>query len=385
LIRLIALALVLCAGVAARAQDASPTTWSYHYMLASWHPGESLVPVLDALSADAGAQNAATLDGVAEALALHAGDERLEQADANALVTTLARTKSGRYRDVMRSAGERLQFGKQRAIAHAYANEHQRKTAEQYVPGSIDFAALRASYVARALATQPTESGARKLAELGAASTMADLFALAGPPHHAEVRQVRLSVDTKYRRMLFYYRGAGRVVFAPDGSKGWVFQSVVVDPLVFEGEMPYRARAAELGMPDDARLRMIQFASGSMLGRKASVESSIKTAPVPLEFLDTAAQYLSENFLAPPDEVADDTNAWIVRLLADCGGPRYVGVIRAANKSTGKRTWRQSLAKIREVEGITRERFVPGSISLPAQATKYPSLYPEVKFSSGRL
>jgi hypothetical protein len=380
--RLIALALVLCAGVDARAQDSNPATWSYQYIFASWQPGESLVPVLDALSADAGAQNAATLDSVAEALAVHAGDAKLPPADANALVTTLARTKSGRYREIMLAASARLALVRQRTIARAYADEHKRRTVEQYVAGTVDFTALRARYVKDALAYQPTDAGARRLATLGGGASLADMFALAGTPHHAEVRQ---AYDSKYRRLLFYFRGTGRVVFAPDDDQGWVLQSVVVDPLAFEGEMPYRARGTAPYMTDDAKLRLIQFASGSVLARKAAVESSIKAHPVPLEFLDTAAQFLSENSLSPPDEVADDANAWIVRLLADCGGPRYVRVIRAANKSEGKRTWRQALAPIREVEGVPRAAFEPGSISLAAQSAKYPSLYPEVRFSSGRL
>jgi hypothetical protein len=163
-------------------------------------------------------------------------------------------------------------------------------------------------------------------------------------------------------------------------------QSVVVDPLVFESEMPYRSRAAELGFPDEATLRMIQLASGSILAKKAAIEASMKTGEmVPLEFLDTAAQYCAENGLEPLDEIADDANAWMVRLLVERGGPRYIRLIKSMNKSKGSRTYRQSIAPVRNVDGITRERFEPGSVSLAEKAAKYPSLYPKVTYWSGRL
>jgi hypothetical protein len=383
--KLIAALWILCMGTQAQAQELGPTGWAYQYMLARWQPGAELLPILDSLGADPGARTTATLDAVAELLASHAGSEQLTADDANAIVSLLARTRSGRYRDVMAASGDRLKIAKARAIALGYAAEHRRAKSAAYVAGGIDFPSLRQRYLADALAYRPGDAGARRLATLAAGSRPEDLFALAGTPHHVEVRQIKLSANTRYRRLLFYYRGQGRVVFAPHEKTGWLFQSVVADALAFEEQMPYRADPLASGQPDMATLRMIQLVSGSVLARKVAVESSIKSAPVPLEFLDAAAGYLSANFAAPSDEIEDDANAWIVRMLADHGGPRYTRLIRATRESSGSRIRRQAIQPIEQVEGVPRELFDAGSVSLPELAQKYPSLYPDVRFSSGRL
>jgi hypothetical protein len=342
--------------------------------------------VLDGIAADPATRNTAMYDNVAELLSRKAGDERLRWPDATQLFTFLLRTKSVRYRDVMAAAAKQVPRSKARDAALEFVAQHRRDATPQYVPGSIDFDALRAQYLRDALAARPTDAFARQLGGLSDGTDIAALFTLAGAPQHLEFRQVRVSETLNFRRLLCYYRGVGRIVFGLVPDKGWVLQSVVVNPLAFEFDMPYRAHAAELDLPDDAHVRMSQLMNGGDVGVKTAMELTLKTqAPISLEFLDTAAQYLSENFRSPADEVADDAHAWIVRVLQERGGARYAAIITAAKRSDGSRTSTQAFAEVRKVKGITRTPYADGGISLAAQRVKYPSLYPEVQFMSGRL
>jgi hypothetical protein len=383
-LRIIALAL-LCAPGLAGADETPPLSWVHQYALATWEPGAALIPVLDGIAADPATRNTAMYDNVAELLSRKAGDARLKWPDSTQLITFLMRTRSGRYRDVLAAATKRIPRSKARDAAVEFVAEHRHDETPQYVPGTIDFEALRAQYLRDALAARPTDAFARQLGGLGDGTRISELFALAGAPQHVEFRHVRVSETLNFRRLLCYYRGAGRIVFGLVPDKGWVLQSVVVNPLAFELDMPYRAHATELGLPDDARVRMIQLLNGGDVGVKTAMEGTLKTqAPVSLEFLDTAAQYLSENF-SPADEVADDAHAWIVRVLQERGGARYAAIITAAKRSAGSRTSTQAFAEVRKVKGITRTPYADGGISLAAQRTKYPSLYPEIQFMSGRL
>lgn len=386
--RLALLLVLACTSLVSQAQEIDPGAWIYRYVLAEWRPDDSLMPILDGIAMDTGSQRPETIDLFADFLVLHADDTHLDEHEISGLVGLLARAKSGRYRDAMGAAGPRIKFSKPRAVADSYAAVYRRRPdVNVYAPTGFDASALRAHFEQDALAYHPDESMARKLVALPDGSPLRDVFGLAGVPQAAEIRQVKLSANTKFRRLLIYYRATARLVFAPDEGTGWVLQSVVADPLAFEDDMPYRRFVEAPGQPDDARLRMIQLVSGSVLAKKEAIESSMKSpTPVPIEFLDTAAQYVIENSRAPPpDEVADETLAWATRLLVERGGQRYANVIQMASKSGGSRTWRQTLPKIHKVDGVLKAAYAPGSVSLSAQAAKYPSPYPEPGFTSGRL
>jgi hypothetical protein len=380
---------IVLAGLAclpAHAQQPTSAQWCYQYLLATWTPQETLTPVLEGIAADRTPKNVFALDTVAQFLLDHIDDQRLAKDEAKELLAVLARTRSGRYRLVMARIHESRRPKVMRETAQAYLIEHKRKSVDEYVPGTIDLAALRASYVPLALEAVATEERARKLASLAKHVSIDELFALMGPPQHLAARYVRISETFRFSRLVLYYRGAGNAVVGLDDHGAWLFQSAAVDPLAFESSMPYRTRAAEFGLPDDAAIRMAQILSRNLPAMRIVLEESYNLVQVPLEFLDTSAEILAQNWQTPGDEVAEDVYAWIIRLLSTKGGPRYARLltqIAEETKSLKLRKWAR--LTVQKAAGIPRTPYVIGRVVLADQAKKFPSPYPGVTYTNGRL
>ena len=179
----------------------------------------------------------------------------------------------------------------------------------------------------------------------------------------------------------------GRVVYGYNGTKkAWLFQAVVADPLAFEQEFSYRDRARELGLADEPALEMIQLVSGYTASIKSVVERNHRRETRPLEFMDTAAEVLVTQFETADDPVKVDMHAWICRLLTMHGGRRYAAILAHVAKGTDDPKLRRfAILPVEETDEVPAEPYVPGTISLAAQRAKYPSLYSQSTFQSGRL
>jgi hypothetical protein len=380
------MALVICACAPLHAQEQTASGWCYQYLLATWTPRTRLAPLLEGIAADPRTRTALMLDNVAQLLLDHLDDERLLKDDAKLLLSLLTRTQSGRYQRVMATVRDSQRPAVLKDMARKYMLEHKKKTVDQYLPGTIDFEPLRAEYMRMAVAVRPTEERARALNSLKTGDAIEELFALLGPPQHVATRHIRLGTNLDFRHLLLYYRGAGRAVFELDDTEGWRFHAVVADPLAYEPLMPYRARAGQFGLPDDAALNMALLTGNSVLAMKVAVEDSYHQPEVPLEFLDTAAEILAQNWKSAEAEDAVDTCAWIIRLLADKGGPRYAPLLaQVADGSNNLKLKRWAKQKVQKPAGVPRAHYVVGSVVLADQARKFPSPYPGVTYTNGRL
>jgi len=384
--RLVAIALAVCACAPMHARGQTPVDWCYQYLLATWKPSQSLTPVLDGIFADPTRQNVIALDHVAQFVLDHLHDEQLSKDEAKELVGALARTRSGRYRLVMAKVSDSQRPKVITIMAGEYVREYKLKTVDEYIPGTIDLASLRAGYAPAAVSALATDSRARKLDTITKFGSIDEVFALMGPPQYVEGRHFRFSETIKYSRLLLYYRGAGRASFGLDESGTWLFQRAVADPLAFEALMPYRERAAEFGLPDDAAIRMAQLISQTLPAMRLVLEDSYNLVQVPVEFLDTTAEILAQNFRSHGDDIREDVYAWMIRLLTTKGGPRYAPLlaqIADETKSLKLRKWARLTVK--KPAGIPRAHYVIGSIVLADQAKKFPSPYPGVTYTNGRL
>jgi hypothetical protein len=383
---LVALVFALLVFGPAHAEDRSPSAFCYIYVLANWTPDVALEPVLDGISSEAAAGNQGSLDDVAEFFWQHIDDERLTKENAKEVLELLARTRSGRYRLVMEKIRDSKRPVVLKEIARGYLIDYKSSEAAQFAPGGIDFAALRAHYVQQALAAQPSEERARTLDSLRKGDTLEKLFALLGPPQHVVAGYVRVSETLKYHRLLLYYRGAGRAVFALDEKSGWGFQATVADPLAFETLMPYRAHAGEFGLPDDDHIRMAQLTSNGMPAMRAAVEGAYRLPKVPVEFLDATAELLARQWPNSKDEIVEDSCAWMLRLLRMKGGARYAPLFDEIGKKSHSpklRKWAQR--NLLRYPDVPRSTYVVGSIPLAEWARRYPSPYPDVTYTNGRL
>jgi hypothetical protein len=130
---------------------------------------------------------------------------------------------------------------------------------------------------------------------------------------------------------------------------------------------------------------MIMLASGRWMPVKVAVDASYDAPDVTLESLDTAAEYLAQNWRSVNDDT-EDTYAWIIRVLLKRGGPRYsklLDEIADGTRSLKLRKWARMNPFHPSV--LPPKSYVVGTVSLDDMARKYPALYPDVRYTSGRL
>ena len=380
-------ALALFIGIhPSHAEELTPAAWCLQNALVNWTPDMALEPVLEGASVGAAGGNQGSLDDVAEFLLQNLDDRRLTNENAKEVLELLARTRSGRYRLAMEEFGKAMRPVVLKDIARKYVRDSKGSTAEQYVPGSKNFAAMRENYLKLSLLPQPTEARARAFDSLQPGDALEKLFAQLGPPQRVETRYFHVSEGISVRRLVLYYRGAGRAVFTLDDEAGWSFHGAVTDPLAFETFMPYRARAAEFGLPDDESIRMAQITSPGLPAIRTSLEAAYRLPRVPLDYLDATAAVLLKLCQNTNDDSVEDTCAWMLRVLRTKGGLRYAALFReieTRSHSLKLRKW--ASLTLTTVEGVPRAPYDSGNVSLEEWARRYPSPYPGVTYTNGRL
>jgi hypothetical protein len=379
------LGVLALASFQARSEEPRPVEWTYGFLFANWKPGDKIAPIALGLSGDPDARSQLTLDLAAEFLARASRIDGLNGKQARTIADFVGRTKSGRYRQVFEHILAEGRVESMRSTAYDYIREHKRKNVEQYVPGSIDFAAMAKRHFEQSLAAVPTLARAEALAAMKEGSTIDELFAAAGFPQQVTARSVHLSEHASFQRLLFHFRGLGRATFRREDVRGWVLQSTIVDALAFEGFMPYRVDAAKLGMPDEATLRMMQIASGSMVASAVAIDAVHDSPPATLEFLDATAQLLNDHYQVPAHDPAEDVVAWAARLLVENGGLRYAKVLDEARGAKSQKLQTYAKKKILPQTIFTTTPYVPDSVPLTELARKYPSLYPDITLRRGHL
>jgi mRNA-degrading endonuclease RelE of RelBE toxin-antitoxin system len=352
----------------------------------NWTPDIALEPILEGIPVGAAASNYDLVDDVAEFLLQHLEDRQLTKENVSEVLAYLARTRGGRYRLVMEQVNASKRLVMLADVARKYLREYKYTTAEQYVPGSRDFAALRERSVQQALLPQPTEERARAFDTLRSGDSLEKIFALLGPPQRVETRYFRVNDTVNLRRLVLYYRGAGRATFSLDDKTGWGFQASVADPLAFEMLMPYRARAGEFGLPDDEHIRMAQLTSGGAPAARAALESAYRLPNVSLDFLDATAELLSRQWPDAKDEGVEDNCGWMLRLLRTKGGVRYAPLfLEIQKKSHSLKLKKWSKLTLLKYPDFLPGSYVVGSVPLEEWARRYPSPYPGVTYTNGRL
>jgi hypothetical protein len=387
--RRLLIALLVAAAGYVDAQAAAPAgrVWTYQYLLATSVTERELAPITEHIVHDPELLDPEIGDFAAEVLLARIGDKNFPLQNKLRLIRAVGSMQSTRYNAVLDRVEAQSSLAEVRKEVRA-ARRKGKNTAAGYVPGTIDIHAIVREMDTAALAAKPTTEQGKHLAQFPGGSFDA-LFAWAGRPQQIVSGQTRVSdgilIHVKIQRITFFYRGLGRVVYGYKQDK-WVFQAVVADPLAFEQEFSYRERAKELGLPDDATLEMTQLVSNYTASLKNVVEKNYHREHRSLEFMDTAAEVLAKQFQTANDPVTVDTYAWICRLLTQHGGQRYAALLkRVAAETSDSKLRRFAMLPIEKVSELPQEPYVPGTISLDAQRAKYPPLYPESTYQSGRL
>jgi hypothetical protein len=328
------------------------------------------------------------VDYIAEALVSPAN--HLDEKSALILLEGLQVFGGGRYRDAAAQLQSKTSSAKVKSAAGRFARKHRKATVAQYIPGTLDFARLRAEYSRTALAFVPDDEQARRLATFPVESSIEQLFQLMGPPHAVLTSQTLVTdgilVHVRTQRLFVYYRGVGRVLFQYLREKGgWQARNIIVDPDAFEEYMPYRRFAAD-GPADDQALRFTQLLSRHQPAMKVAAEKSAQSAKVDPAFLDAAAEVLLKQHRSANDWHSVDAYAWMCKLLTEHGGPRYSQVLtRVAAETTDTKLKAFAVKPLKKVDAANTTPYVEGTVSLEALRAQYPPFYPRRTFISGNL
>ena len=385
----IALALVLAVGTicASVARADGALRWSYEYVLATSTVDGQLYQVVTGVIEDAALRDPAMCDLLAEVMASLSARKIRAEKTYPALLRVLANVpNAARYRDVVKTSRKFITGPGAEKFVNRYLENMRRSKEPQYIPGTVDLAARRDGYARSALAVEPTPEQAQALATMPDSVSIDDLFALAGTPAAAGTRDMLFvaSMGVDIRQLWLYYRGIGRVTFDYKSKFGWHLQEFVADPMAFEGFMPYRDKAAEFGLPDDATISLIQLLSANPAAIKVSAQDTYRRGNAPGQYMDAAAELLLQRYAAVSNTPAADAYGWICNVLHDLGGQRYARVVATVAK-------RASDEKLRKFSGIDVKRlpddpgesYVPGTVSLAELAKKFPALYPRMTLIRG--
>jgi hypothetical protein len=379
-------ALALCAATA-RADDGA-LAWSYRYVLVMSTVDGELAPVVSAIAHDARLRDAATCDLLAEALLrLKARKLAAKESGPLFLLVLSGAPSPGRYRAVIDGLGKYLDQPEARLYLLKYRRENARAKDAQYVPGTVDLESLRRGYAQAALAARPTLAQATALAGLPESTTIEDLFARFGNPAHVVSRDAHPAahvIDVEIRQLWFFYRGIGRITYDyRRADSAWHLLDPVIDPLAFEGLMPYREDSADVPLRDAEALGIAQLASGNPASIKISAQAAYARGNPSPEYLDTAAELLLQRYQEIGNTRAVDAYGWICNILADLGGARYGRVLATVQQRSSDEKLSHFAGRRASALSASKDPYVPGSVSLAGQARKYPTPYPEITLVRG--
>lgn len=382
----VALLLMLCRSApAADRAETSPLYWTYQRVLATSDEELSVAQlVFDLPQMHPEMCDRAMLDLMAEFLANANVSDPAYEKGIKEVFSILELGEAARYRKVAQQVEKKAKPSSIKNRAWKYARQHQ-ENVPQYVPGTIDRAALRRQYARDALATRHSPDLAIRLAGLPLNGNVDKQFAIAGKPDAVLGYQRRMTdgifVHIRTPYLYFYYRGIGRVTYQYKNGIGWIMRKVTVNPLAFEPLMPYRDFSAELGLPDDASLEMTMLLSGDGPSTQAAVQNNHdRPKPPPTFIMDTAAEMLIARYRGPIELDQRDAYNWICRLLSHRGGARYSAVLEnVANGAADEKLRRYAELKIDPAPGAEQTPYVPGSIKLVELARVYPVPYPPIE------
>lgn len=357
--------------------------WSQKYAVVMSSSQSQRVPIYEDILASNENLELGFLDVLAETYLSVEGSGKHEL-KANTLLFEILATSSNnqRYLDVFKVGKRPVRQAKlNRKVDRMIRKAKKIETVEQYIAGSIDLDEIKKQYGQVAFDADVTfRDSELPLSGLSPNSTIQDMFNSLGVPQHmisGAQRYTNGIVSVNIKRLNYYYRGQGRVVFDYKKRKGWVLYSVILDPIGFEEVMPYREYSDSFNVMGDYDLHMAMLSSDGLVSiRRVAEIYNAANESTKIEMLDVAAEKLLIHFKDSEEPAFLDAYAWLCKWLAQRGGPRYKEVLgTVASNTENAKLVKYATSKIKEQKGIPVDLYRQGSVSLVAVMKKYPSPY----------
>ncbi len=365
----------------------SALRWTYEYLLTTAGADQVLEPVLSDIYSQEGQVGEHILNLVAEILYANYENKQYSVNNIVWLIKVLATSGDYSYRTLVGKVDRAWRIRKVRKIVKKYLKEAHVNTVTQYEKNRIDTKVLIDKYVSDAVYAEISLNGLTpKLMDISGKNTIEDMFSIVGTPQFIDSSLARPPFAGTFSRMTFYYKGQGRAVFGYDSSDGWVFKNIVLDPLAFEVYMPYRDQAEKYELITTQHLLIAMLMSNSASAIKIVAERIYGHGGGNQELLDSAAELLLSRFSIDESPTHIDAYSWICKMLARRGGRRYKDVLEhVGTVSQRMKLRRYARVHLSDDVDMTDEIYVKGGVSLENLRVKYPSPYPKLTTTMGRL
>ncbi len=377
------LLLMLCFSANVFTNDASVNAerWSQRYAIVMSSAPHQLIPIYEDILADIESQDVEFLDLLANKLVVSIDDDDKYAKQANAVVMRiLFASKNKRYYSLLKDLDISVRDSKFYRSRDKYLKAARRDSGEQFVAGGVDFEELKNQYIRSALESDIKFSGPESSLEaLKPEHSIQDMFDMFGVPQHMISGNRRFTngiASVKIKRLSYYYKGQGRVVFDYRRRQGWLLYSVSSEPLAFEEVMPYRENADGNNVASDYGLHMAMLLSDRPFAIRRAAEIYAYGEEVKTEMLDLAAEKLINHYQDGDDSEFIDAYSWLCKWLAQRGGPRYQAILaEVASNSNNAKLVKYAQTEIENLEEMPEGTYVKGAISLNDLMEKYPSPY----------
>ncbi len=252
--------------------------------------------------------------------------------------------------------------------------EEAAKTTKQYEFGNVDLEKVKTTIYDYAKNAQAGEELAVKFTSIVTEQSMESMLNTMGRPHAATATMFKIPFTTTIPRVSYFYKGLGRIATELSGDY-WRVVEINPGTSQFEFRMPYFNRE-DSSDPYTRHIilhgilhedNFVLKSMASVLDRQVNVDN---------ELLDVFAELMVINSKTKLTPIEDDTNAWLVKLLANKNGPRYKEILQdvAANRAN-KKSRKYARKLLRNIKGISVETFRPGSVDLEQLRTVYLPMY----------
>jgi hypothetical protein len=252
--------------------------------------------------------------------------------------------------------------------------EETAKTTEQYEFGNVDLEKVKTTIYDYAKNAQVGEELAVKFSSIVTEQSRESMLSTMGRPHAASATMIKIPLTITVPRVSYFYKGVGRIATELSGNY-WRVVEINPGTSEFEFRMPYFNRE-DSSDPYTRHIilhgilhedNFVLKSMASVLDRQVNVDN---------ELLDVFAELMVINSKTKLTPIEDDTNAWLVKLLANKNGPRYKEILQdvAANRAN-KKSRKYARKLLRNIKGISVETFRPGSVDLEQLRTVYLPMY----------
>lgn len=249
--------------------------------------------------------------------------------------------------------------------------KYKAKSMPQYKMGDTSLEEVAASYIEQSNLALSENKNGNALASVHPEMSLDEIYDHLGKPTSASIKKINAArLNIIY--LWLHYLGQGELSFRLKGTQ-WRLASVSIPGLEPESSDSEPQSGSAVSALQGSDLVYTTLMHGSIFHLQTTIKGLYKHSEIDVGILDTVAEMLATNYMNVEGRLEVDTYAWMCKLLANKGGPRYTGVLdHVRNTSNQNRIKKNAEPATEAVPGIPLERYQMGSLDLAEMKARYP-------------